>query len=177
MTRLSCRPRAALLALTALVAASGCGGVARLDDGAGGAAGASQAGAGAGAGAGGPGGATAAGGTGTGASGGVAAVGGAGGLPPEPCPPGLTGCGQACADLSVDPGNCGSCGQAYCPGALCSGGHCVLGCGAGTIECGQSCEAPDCDCQCVSAAVDPKNCGGCDLACQPGEICQDGGCK
>lgn len=42
------------------------------------------------------------------------------------------------------------------------------GCGRGELECGGLCVDPD---------TDPDHCGGCDVACAPGELCSLGACK
>jgi hypothetical protein len=54
-------------------------------------------------------------------------------LPGPGCPAPTTCCGTGCADITMDPKNCGSCGH-VCPFDVywaCSGGICKPGCGDG----------------------------------------------
>jgi hypothetical protein len=91
--------------------------------------------------------------------------------PPESCPAGQTLCGNACADLTLDPFNCGACGNSCGLGGICTGGTCaapqptclVLGspCTLGVdICCEHNCM--DGVCQCAPAGV---------LGANPGECC------
>lgn len=113
------------------------------------------------------------------------------------CPPGLTHCGVLCVDLTTDPGNCGSCGNACPTGASCQNGSCS--CPAGQTACGGMCvntssdpnncgicgmSCPPginsgtpptcCGGVCVDISTNPSNCGGCGISCPPGAICCEG---
>jgi hypothetical protein len=79
--------------------------------------------------------------------------------------PGLC-CGAACVDLSSDPGNCGTCGDACAPGATCSQGSCSTLCGEG-IRCpaGFECFQDNIDAQFGSCV--PNRCS----AGQDGDVC------
>lgn len=97
------------------------------------------------------------------------------------CPPpwGSCGDGLCTTDTSSDPENCGGCGKA-CPhptGALhatsvCADGKCVYACDAYSADCNHK-SSDGCE---VSTGDDPKNCGGCGLACKEGELCWKGAC-
>jgi hypothetical protein len=76
------------------------------------------------------------------------------------CPAGLAECGRTCADLDVDPRNCGACGRA-CPAidgglSMCQGGVCGASCPEGLAACGAAC---------VDTDADPRHCGSCGAAC------------
>lgn len=81
------------------------------------------------------------------------------------CSAGQACCGDACVDLSTDPGNCGACGDACGEHKVCSDGSCE--CAAGYLNCGDGvCRDPQADqhfCGCYT------DCGDC-------YICQDGTC-
>jgi uncharacterized repeat protein (TIGR01451 family) len=83
------------------------------------------------------------------------------------CPGGQTSCSGVCVATRIDPGNCGSCGNACTSGHVCSNGQCSLSCGGGTTQCGSSC---------IDTNVDPNNCGGCGHACPTGQLCSAGQC-
>ncbi|MHB8418432.1 MAG: hypothetical protein ACYDCL_10180 [Myxococcales bacterium] len=88
-------------------------------------------------------------------------------------------CGGACVDEGTDPHNCGVCGNA-CP----AGSFCDLTYGRGcplTSCAGAAAEAPCvldagvvgacCGGACVDENGNPAACGGCGIACIPGESC------
>lgn len=97
---------------------------------------------------------------------------------------GLTDCGGDCVDLPTNEEHCGAC-DAVCDGFVCSGGHCIV-----EAECDAEC-VDDLLC-CVDTAsfwfgesdgpgcTDPNwdwlNCGGCNVACGPFELCSSGTC-
>jgi hypothetical protein len=87
----------------------------------------------------------------------------------------LIACG-ACVDPRNDPQHCGSCGHA-CAGAdnawpVCIASSCALSCKAGFLDCnGQA--ADGCE---VDAQHDAAHCGGCGVACSPGQTCAAGVC-
>jgi hypothetical protein len=97
------------------------------------------------------------------------------------CPAPWASCGDGLCttDTTSDPENCGGCNKA-CPhptGALhatavCANGKCVYACDEYSADCNgkayDGCE--------VSTGDDPMNCGGCGLACKPGELCWRGAC-
>jgi hypothetical protein len=61
-----------------------------------------------------------------------------------------------CRDLNTDTANCGSCGRACAAGQVCSGGSCVVSCGAGLTNCGGTCR---------DTQTDANHCGACGTAC------------
>lgn len=90
------------------------------------------------------------------------------------CPRGQTFCDLEagyCADLMVDPLNCGACGH-QCAVNNCTGGVC----GEATASV-QNCAAPFALCAdgCVNLQTDARNCGACDTRC-PGGTCANGTC-
>jgi Peptidase M66/Stigma-specific protein, Stig1 len=84
----------------------------------------------------------------------------------QPCPAGLTRCGDACVDLQTTAGACGSCNTKCAVGQACSAGVC--GCPAGKSACGTSC---------VDLTSSSLNCGVCGKTCTSGQSCQAGQCK
>ena len=94
------------------------------------------------------------------------------------CKPGEVACAGFCANLGVDPFNCGACGVS-CEGfpngtGTCSRGACVNKCLVGFADCdgweGNGCE--------TDLAHDPEHCGGCGTTCDlvAGQPCIDGLC-
>ncbi|MBL8603157.1 MAG: hypothetical protein JNK72_14635 [Myxococcales bacterium] len=75
---------------------------------------------------------------------------------------------RMCANLSIDPGNCGMCGNACAAGQRCVSGSCQLSCGGGTTECAGSCR---------DLRGDNANCGACGRACAAGQVCSQGECR
>ena len=61
------------------------------------------------------------------------------------CPSGTQLCGSACVNVSNDPNNCGTCGDACGAGQVCSGGTCALQCPASQTVCGSACATLDSD--------------------------------
>lgn len=88
--------------------------------------------------------------------------------PPAGCFLGETTCGNTCANLASDPGNCGACGT-VCFGdvSFCWRGSCALSCG----------DLSGCGNACVDLETDPRNCGACGFVCQPGQSCSNGTCR
>lgn len=103
---------------------------------------------------------------GAGVDGGTAADGGADG---EVCAAGLTDCDGECVDTNVDPGNCGACGCACGPGAVCNYASCLGGCPSGMTSCpGDGPPPPNCPAPfpvCVDTNTNPDNCGACGNKC------------
>lgn len=108
------------------------------------------------------------------------------------CPDGMTYCPYVCVgdlcvagkcvDITVDKDNCGACGNA-CPrvntndplsAPTCSYGTCGTECISGHADCNGN-PADDCE---VDTRVDPRNCGGCGIACdaKAGQACVGGRC-
>jgi len=88
--------------------------------------------------------------------------------PSVECRQGMTSCNGYCRDLSLDIGNCGSCGNA-CPapyGNICRQGTCV--CKEGLSRCGESC---------WDLLDDNRNCGACGRTCPKGTFCNNGVCN
>jgi hypothetical protein len=87
------------------------------------------------------------------------------------CMGGTTECNVTCVYLSMDPANCGACGNACQPRAICvpptdGGNQGACQCPAGLNVCDGTCSDP---------TTDPNNCGGCagagGTACAPGQVC------
>ncbi len=72
-----------------------------------------------------------------------------------------------CADLSTDPFNCGTCGNACPTGQRCTDGVCGGTCQPGFVFCNGVC---------VNTLTDPANCGRCGNACAAGQGCTNGTC-
>ncbi|WP_146648912.1 hypothetical protein [Labilithrix luteola] len=94
------------------------------------------------------------------------------------CPAGKTLCNRYCYDLSADDANCSSCGHACDPtgGGAPSIPNAYYGCGAG--QCGHvKCKPDYTDCNndladgCETRTTTMQNCGGCGIACEPGQVC------
>jgi hypothetical protein len=102
------------------------------------------------------------------------------------CGPGLINCNGTCADLAVDPANCGMCGLS-CGADLCVDGLCVAQdttapADAVVVEAPpliEDCSAQgltDCGGACIDTSADPFNCGSCGLICAEGQACSGGAC-
>lgn len=93
-----------------------------------------------------------------------------------PCQPGQSYCTEAnphCVSLDSDPAHCGRCGNRCCPGAVCTGGACVLACGAGMVRC--PADSSLCD-VCVDPMSDRAHCGACGRRCEAARLCVMGQC-
>jgi len=95
----------------------------------------------------------------------------------ESCPAPLVICSNTCADTRFDPSNCGGCGDlCSLPNVAsdgCISGACSVGaCNSGYANCngvaGDGCE--------IDTVTDPNNCGGCNIVCPGGTICDTGSC-
>lgn len=98
------------------------------------------------------------------------------------CGGGLSVCDRQCADVQNDPFHCGACNNNCAAGAalgptmipICDKGRCGATCAAGLSDCNQNvvdgCEA--------DVLHDPRNCGGCGIACDvaAGQPCVNGEC-
>jgi len=95
------------------------------------------------------------------------------------CTAGTVECNVTCVYLNSDPANCGACGNACQPRAVCvptdDGG-------SGQCECQRGQVLPDggttillCNGTCTDITTDPKNCGGCGgsggAVCGTGQVC------
>ena len=96
------------------------------------------------------------------------------------CPSGQTTCtaslgdggtASVCADLTSDPHNCDSCGNACAAGQACLNSTCVPSCQSALKLC-----PPDITGTCVNEATDINNCGVCGKQCGAGTICVGSQC-
>jgi hypothetical protein len=96
------------------------------------------------------------------------------------CMGGTTECNVTCVYLTVDPANCGACGNACQPRAICVAP--TDGGGLGSCQCPTGNPLPDggqtildCNGTCSDITSDPNNCGGCAGAggsvCPSGQVC------
>ncbi len=102
-------------------------------------------------------------------------------------------CGQSCVDTQTDRTNCGGCGAMCGDGEICVAGKCALSCQQGLTLCSAqvgdggvndaSVDAADASSDgglgvpyCANLQTDNANCGGCGVACGPGETCSAGAC-
>ncbi|MEO7113285.1 MAG: hypothetical protein ABI183_22790 [Polyangiaceae bacterium] len=85
-----------------------------------------------------------------------------------------------CATLSTDDENCGACGNVCAAGEACSDGACQLTCGATETACnsgdGGTNETDGGAAYCANFQTDNANCGACGRSCDPGQMCNNGGC-
>ena len=90
------------------------------------------------------------------------------------CGAGQVSCGNYCADLGIDPYNCGACGYACEPPGpfeygACRNGRCEYTCVEVAVDCGG---------YCTILAADPYNCGACGNVCDgPNPSCYQGTCS
>jgi hypothetical protein len=95
-------------------------------------------------------------------------------LPDVCCPPGQTSCINGCTNMTTDPNNCGTCGNACtttdpnASGPSCGNGQCTTSCDAAFTLCNGVC---------VNEQTDTNNCGGCSTTCLSGETCTSGVCS
>ena len=80
--------------------------------------------------------------------------------------------GLACTDTSVDPVNCGACGQVCAPQQTCTAGVCTS-CPAGELQCPTAVPGRT---ACKAVLSDNLNCGGCGAVCATPSSCQGGAC-
>ena len=84
------------------------------------------------------------------------------------CPPGLRACGGVCVVTSIDPDNCGACGNVCGPDEVCRGGACV--------QVGACVTQRSCNGVCTDTLIDSNNCGACGNVCPESEFCCSGVC-
>ncbi|MBS2032478.1 MAG: hypothetical protein JST54_31570 [Deltaproteobacteria bacterium] len=87
-----------------------------------------------------------------------------------------TCCGGTCVATRSSRTDCGSCGNACPVGQTCTGGACVAGGACDGQPSGASCAVAGtlgscCGGTCVDTSADARNCGGCGVACQVGDVC------
>jgi hypothetical protein len=96
------------------------------------------------------------------------------------CMGGTTECNVTCVYLTVDPANCGACGNTCQPRAICVAP--TDGGGMGSCQCPTGNPLPDggqtildCNGTCSDITTDPNNCGGCAVdggsVCSSGQVC------
>jgi hypothetical protein len=113
-----------------------------------------------------------------------------GGVQPGVCPdpmakacPDTSAAGHYCANIQIDPLNCGMCGI-VCPSRICQNYTCVSGAtpppDGGTQP---NCSYPTTSCAtrdgllfCANVSTDPSNCGGCGVICPAATFCNDFKC-
>jgi hypothetical protein len=81
------------------------------------------------------------------------------------CSGSQTSCNGTCVDTSLDPNNCGICGNVCSADQQCIAGQCE--CAAGHISCAGVCVDPN---------TNPAHCGGCNNPCSEGEDCVAASC-
>jgi hypothetical protein len=87
--------------------------------------------------------------------------------PDAGCRPGQTDCSGICADLTTDPGHCGTCATACVAGEVCNEGRCASSC-TGALQ--------NCSGACVDLQTDGGHCGSCTNVCGPQDECRSGSC-
>jgi hypothetical protein len=96
---------------------------------------------------------------------------------PTACPSPQIHCEEGepvCADLQVDPKNCGACGEVCDEGRRCSAGKCVATCAKGYSGCGD--DGSGVAAYCADLNRDRDNCGECGEPCEAGQLCSEGEC-
>jgi hypothetical protein len=88
--------------------------------------------------------------------------------------------GSYCADVTMDPGNCGMCFNRCPAGSFCQNAVCMPQGGADggtatTIQCTYPNSACD-NAYCANTMSDPANCGGCHFSCLATQTCSNGAC-
>src|SRR5476651_1660694 len=100
------------------------------------------------------------------------------GSEPVGCATGQLACGTVCVTPATDLANCGNCGNACAVpaggSAACVSGACQVVCAAGQTTCGGA-DAGEA-LACATLVSDPRNCGGCGVACAGTEVCSDSRC-
>ncbi|MDI7267465.1 MAG: hypothetical protein QME96_05680 [Myxococcota bacterium] len=90
------------------------------------------------------------------------------------CRTGQQCCVERCANVSVDPANCGDCGRACGPGETCRAGVCQCGTTGAPCPDGLAC----CGGECIDVSADPANCGECGRTCTGAtDTCVGGACR
>lgn len=84
------------------------------------------------------------------------------------CPAGQILCNGTCTDTSLDPLNCGSCGNVCPADSTCFNGACTSPCLSGQTNCNGNC---------VDTSSDQLNCGSCGKACPANAVCVNGVCQ
>jgi hypothetical protein len=85
------------------------------------------------------------------------------------CPPYQSLCAGSCIPTSVDPNNCGKCGNTCAGATACSAGECAASCLPGLTLCSN-------DHTCTDTSNDSDHCGSCTNQCPAGQGCAKGEC-
>ncbi|AUX30570.1 MULTISPECIES: MXAN_6577-like cysteine-rich protein [Sorangium] len=107
------------------------------------------------------------------------------------CDPPYSACDGVCVALRSDRANCGACGVACSADEACVAGACEVrggeggggegggsaGVGGSGPECGGDRTMQRCDGECVDTRTDPRHCGQCGSACEPGRACVGALCR
>ncbi|MFP6685307.1 MAG: SBBP repeat-containing protein, partial [Polyangiaceae bacterium] len=83
------------------------------------------------------------------------------------CPDRQTDCDGHCTALTIDPANCGACGNACIPSAKCVYGSCLVQCIDELTASGESC---------VDVDSADEHCGACDQPCPDTHVCVERTC-
>ena len=96
---------------------------------------------------------------------------------PDTCPTGEERCGAACTDTDTDNANCGACDAPCEVGEMCAGGSCSSACAMDETLCTVTDGDGGMMSICVDTDASTVHCGGCNMACDAGQVCNGGTCE